>query len=146
MTRFLDANIFIYAYYKPKKTLTQKEKQMKEQAKQIITSINQGKEQIATTVVHLSEVVNILKHGMTTEQLNNLILGLFMQNNIIIQGITREQYLAASELADELKLEPNDALAVDIMKQNGIDEIYTYDEDFNNIHEITRLPKLQPDQ
>jgi predicted nucleic acid-binding protein len=146
MTRFLDANIFIYAYYKPKKPLAQKERQMKEQAKQIITSINQGKEQIATTVVHLSEVVNILKHGMTTEQLNNLILGLFVQNNITIYGITREQYLAATELADELRLEPNDALAVDIMKQNGINEIYTYDEDFNNAHEITRLPKIQPDQ
>lgn len=27
--KFLDANIFIYAYYKPKKQLTQKERQMK---------------------------------------------------------------------------------------------------------------------
>jgi len=30
---FLDANIFIYAYYRPKKQLTEKEENMKEQAK-----------------------------------------------------------------------------------------------------------------
>ena len=35
--RFLDANVFIYAYYKPKRQLTQTEKEMKEQAKSIIT-------------------------------------------------------------------------------------------------------------
>ena len=31
---FLDANVFIYAYYKPKRELTEKEKQMKEHAKE----------------------------------------------------------------------------------------------------------------
>ena len=41
--RFLDANVFVYAYYKPKRQLTQKEKQMKEQAKKIISGVSQGK-------------------------------------------------------------------------------------------------------
>ena len=31
--RFLDTNIFIYAYYKPKRQLSQKGKQMKDYAK-----------------------------------------------------------------------------------------------------------------
>lgn len=34
--RFLDANVFIYAYYKPKRELTEKQKQMKERSKEII--------------------------------------------------------------------------------------------------------------
>jgi predicted nucleic acid-binding protein len=139
--RFLDANIFVYAYYRPRKPLSQKEKQMKEQAKLVITRISQGKEHVTTTVVHLSEIVNILKHGMTTEQLDNLILGLFMQNNITICDVTREHYLAATELAQDLKLEPNDALAIDTMNQKNIAEIYTFDEDFNHLQGITRLPK-----
>jgi len=142
MTRFLDANIFIYAYYKPKKPLNQKEKQMKEQAKKTITNISQSKEEITTTIIHISEIVNILKHGLKLEELNKLILGLFMLDNIKIKGVTREQYLAATELAEELKLESNDALAVDTMKQDNITEIYTFDEDFNSIEGITRLPKL----
>ena len=140
MTRFLDANIFIYAYYKPRKQLLQKEKQMKQQAQQIIRNVTQGKEQVATTVIHLSETANILKHAMTSEQLTRLLRALYMHDNITIHGVTREAYLAAVELADDLKLEPNDALAIDIMKQNGVTEIYTFDQDFNNIQNITKLP------
>ena len=140
--RFLDANVFIYAYYKPKKQLTQKEKQMKEQAKQIIANVSLGKEEVMTTVVHLSETVNILKHGMQPDQLTNIIRGLFMLDNVKIYGVTREAYFAAAELGDDLKLEVNDALAVDFMKMNDIKEIYSFDEDFDRIAGVSRLPKL----
>jgi predicted nucleic acid-binding protein len=140
--RFLDANVFIYAYYKPKKQLTQKEKQMKEHAKKIVSSVSQGKEQVTTTVVHLSEIVNILKHGIPPDQLTTTIRGLFMLDNVKIMGITREAYFAAAELGDDLKLEANDALAVDVMRLNDMKEIYSFDEDFDEIEGITRLPTL----
>jgi hypothetical protein len=68
-----------------------------------------------------------------------LISKLLIEKNITIYSVTREQYPAATELAQELKLEPNDALGVDIMEQNSITRTYTYDEDFNNIQEITKL-------
>jgi predicted nucleic acid-binding protein len=42
-----------------------------------------------------------------------------------------------------VKLEPNDALAIDIMRTNNIEEIYSFDEDFNQIEGIVRLPKLK---
>jgi hypothetical protein len=140
--RFLDANIFIYAYYKPKKQLTQKEKQMKERAKQIISNISQGKEEVTMTVVHLSEIVNILKHGMPLDQLTKIIRGIFMLDNVKIHGVTREAYFAAAELGEDLRLEANDALAVDVMRLNDIKEIYSFDEDFDQIEGISRLPKL----
>lgn len=139
---FLDANVFIYAYYKPKRQLTQKEKQMKDHAKRIISEISQGKEEVIMTVVHLSEVVNILKHGMPLEQLTNIVLGLFMLDNVKIHGVSREAYFAATELGDDLKLDPNDALAIDIMRLGNIKEIYSFDEDFDKIEGISRLPKL----
>ena len=140
--RFLDANVFIYAYYKPKKQLNQKEKQMKERAKQIISNVSQGKIEVTMTVVHLSEIVNILKHGMPLDQLNKIIRGIFMLDNVRIHGVTREAYFAAAELGEDLKLEANDALAVDVMRLNGIREIYSFDEDFDQIEGISRLPKL----
>ena len=140
--RFLDAIVFIYAYYKPKKQLTQKEKQMKEHAKKIVSSVSQGKEEVMMTVVHVSEIVNILKHGMPLDPLTTIIRGLFMLDNMKIMGITREAYFAATELGDDLKLEANDALAVDVMRLNGIKEIYSFDEDFDQIEGITRLPTL----
>jgi predicted nucleic acid-binding protein len=140
--RFLDANVFIYAYYKPKKQLTQKEKQMKDEAKNIITRVSQGKEEVVTSVVHVSEIVNILKHGMPQDQLTVIIRGLFMLDNVTINGVTREAYFAATELGDDLKLEANDALAVDMMKTSGIGEIYSFDEHFDKIEGITRLPSI----
>jgi uncharacterized protein len=140
--KFLDANIFIYAYYKPRKQLSEKEAAMKNLAKEIISSISQGKEQVITTVVHISEVVNILKNGMPKEVLTQTILGLFMLDNVTILDVTKDAYFAAIAIGEDLKLEPNDALAVDIMRQKGIREIYSFDEHFNRIDGITKLPLL----
>lgn len=140
--KFLDANVFIYAYYKPKKQLTEKEKQMKEQAKKIITAVSQGNEQALTTIVHVSEIANILKHGMPLEKLTEVIRGLLMLDNLTVQGVSKEAYFAANELGDDLKLEANDALAIDIMKTNNVTEIFTFDEDFDRVQGIIRIPKL----
>ena len=139
--RFLDANVFVYAYYKPGKQLAQKERRMKEQAKRIIADVSQGREQVLMTIVHLSEVVNILKHGMPLERLTRLVRGLFMLDNVKIHGVTRDAYFAATELGDDLKLEANDALAIDVMRLNSVTEIYTFDEDFDQVEGILRMPK-----
>jgi predicted nucleic acid-binding protein len=140
--KFLDANVFIYAYYKPKKQLTDKEKQMKEQAKKIITDISHGKEKALITVVHLAEIVNILKHGMPLERLTEVIRGILMLENIKVQSVTKEAYFVANELGDDLKLEANDALAIDIMQSNNVTEIFSFDKDFDHIEGITRIPKI----
>jgi len=140
--RFLDANVFVYAYYKPKRQLTQKERQMKEHAKKIISGVSEGKEEVMMTIVHVSEVVNILKHGLPLDQLALIIRGLFMLDNVKITGVSREAYFAAAELGDDLKLEANDALAIDVMRLSGISEIYSFDEDFEYVEGITRLPTL----
>jgi predicted nucleic acid-binding protein len=138
--RFLDANIFVYAFYKPRKQLSEKEEAMKEQAQNIIRSISQGKEEVTTTVVHISEVVNILKHGMPKDALTQVILGLFMLDNVKVLDVTRDGYFAAVELSEDYTLDPNDALALDVMRQNGIGEIYSFDDHFNKIEGITRMP------
>jgi hypothetical protein len=140
--RFLDANVFVYAYYRPRRQLSQKEKQMKEHAKRIVSDVSEGKEEVMMTVVHVSEVVNILKHGMPLDQLVLFVRGLLMLDNVRITGVTREAYFAAVELGDDLKLEANDALAVDVMRLNGMREIYSFDEDFDHVEGITRLPTL----
>jgi predicted nucleic acid-binding protein len=96
--RFLDANVFIYAYYKPKKQLNPKETQMKVKAKAIISNISQGKEAVLTSVVHVSEIVNLLKHGLPQNQLTVIIRGLFMLDNVTIMEVTREAYFAEQSL------------------------------------------------
>jgi len=138
--RFLDANIFVYAYYKPKKQLSEKDAQMKKQAKKIIADVSQGKEQVLMTAIHISEAANILKHGLPQEQLTVVLRGLFMLDNLKIVDVSRDQYFAAVELCEDLKLEVNDALAVDVMQQNGLTEIYSFDERFDHVDGISKLP------
>jgi len=140
--KFLDANVFIYAYYKPKRKLTEREKRMKDEAKRIISDISEGKEEAVTTVVHLSEVVNILKHGMPPRELTDFVLSLYILDNLKIYGVSEAEYFAATDLAADLKMDPNDALAVDFMRRNGIEEVYSFDKDFEGKEGVKRLPKL----
>jgi len=140
--KFLDANVFIYAYYKPSKQLTRKETFMKNEAKEIIDKINAGKEEVLTTIVHVSEVVNILKHGMPLNELIDVVLGLFMLDNVKMLGISQEEYFSATELGRDLELDPNDALAVQTMRLNKLKEIYSFDEEFDKIEDIVRLPRI----
>jgi len=140
--KFLDANPFIYAYYKPRRELTEYERKLKESAKQIVARINRGEEKVVTTVVHVSEMVNMLKHGMTFEELYELMLGFFSLENVKVLRVSREDYLAAVELSLELKLDPNDALAVQVMYAMNINEIYSFDTDFDKVAGIIRLPRL----
>jgi len=85
--------------------------------------------------------VNILKHDMLLDQLATIVRGLFILDNTKIVSVTREAYFAATELEDDLKLEANDALALDTMRLYDIKEIYSFYEDFDQIEGITRLPK-----
>lgn len=45
------------------------------------------------------------------------------------------------ELGEDLKLEANDALTVDVMRSNGVREIYSFNEDFDRVEDIVRLPQ-----
>lgn len=137
--RFLDANVFIYAYYKPKRELTEKQKEMKERSKEIIKRINEG-EEVITTVVHLSEVSNILKRALSMDDLHSLLIGLFSLDNVWIVDVTVEVYLGAIELMSELKMDSNDCLAVEVMRCEDINEIYSFDKGFDDVVGIKRVP------
>jgi len=137
--RFLDANVFIYAYYKPKRELTEKQKEMKEKAKEIIRKINEG-EKVITTVVHLSEISNILKRGLGLDDLHSLLIGLYSFDNIRIIDVTKEDYLSAIEMIKDIKLDPNDCLAMEVMRREGISEIYTFDRGFDDVGGVKRIP------
>lgn len=138
--RFLDANPFIYAFYKPGRTLTEKEKSMKEEAKAIISRIDKGEETVLTSIVHVSEAANILKHKMQLSELVELVGGILTDENVEVVGVTPEDYLGAVESASEFRVDPNDSLAVLFMKRRQMHEIYTFDAGFDKVKSIKRLP------
>ncbi|MFQ5976170.1 MAG: type II toxin-antitoxin system VapC family toxin [Candidatus Hydrothermarchaeales archaeon] len=138
--RFLDANIFIYAFYRPRVRLDSLQKRMKDSSKKIIEKINGGREEVMTSVVHLSEVSNILKRSLHIEEVSSLILTLYGLDNVVILDVTANDYLVAVEMAEELRLDPNDALAVHLMQEHDISEIYSFDEGFEDLEGIVRVP------
>jgi len=124
--RFLDANIFIYAYYKPRKELSGKARWMKEKSKKTLKRINDGEEEVVTTVVHLSEVNNFLKKSMGMASLQNL----YSLENFKIVDVSAEDYLAAIAMMAETGLDANDCLALKVMRDMEITEIYSFDRGF----------------
>ncbi len=136
--KFLDAHIFIYAYYKPRQQLTEKQKEMKDKSKEILRKINEG-EEVTTTVIHLSEISNILKRSLDLNDLSELLIGLYSMDNIKIVDVTKGDYLSAIELMEDITLDPNDCLAIEIIRREGIDEIYSFDGRFDGVRGVKRV-------
>jgi len=139
--RFLDANVFIYAFYRPTRKLNANEdkKTMKDVSKGIIRRINDGIEEVTTTVVHLSEVSNILKRALPLEDVVSILITLYSLDNVKILDVAKEDYFGAMELAEETGLDPNDSLAVQVIRRENIDEIYSFDKGFDGVKGIKRV-------
>lgn len=138
--RFLDANPFVYAYYRPSGGISEDAKRMKEEAKALITRINAGGERVMTSVVHVSEVANILKHSMSLPELVEVVSGLLTNEAVQVEAVTPEDYLGAVESAKELGIDPNDSLALVLMRRHKMEDIFTFDKGFDNVEGIRRLP------
>ena len=140
--RFVDGNVFIYAVFRPKTSPDEKTRRIKEQAKQIFERIRGG-EEVATSVVHLSEVANFL-HRSRKSALSEVgrqkhsvesVLELFRLPNVRVLAVSEDQYERAALVAREKGVGVNDALAVVLTRESaGTREIYTFDrKDFEKL-------------
>ncbi|KKM82334.1 hypothetical protein LCGC14_1320690 [marine sediment metagenome] len=141
---YLDANIFIYAYFKPKKGkgLSDKIKWCKEEAKKIVEKINEEKNNYCISLIQLSEVVNLLKKVMSWENLKEFIMGLISNKSVEIIEISKMLYINAVNKMIEYNMDSNDISAYLLMKEKNIKEIYTFDQQYENIPDITCLPQI----
>jgi predicted nucleic acid-binding protein len=130
--RFIDANVFLYATVKPKGDVRGEILERKEKSKQILLRIQRG-ERVITTVVHVSEVANILEAKVNLETALKFIENLMLAENIEILPVTYEDYLRALLIAKEKNVSLNDALAYLKMEGAGVREIYTFDNHFRNL-------------
>lgn len=138
MVRYLDSSVFLFAYLKPKKRLSQKEAKAKEKAKEILRRIDKG-ENVLTSVVHLSEVINIVEARTGLSKSLELLESLLAMANLEIDEVKREDYEESLVIAERYKVSPNDALASIICKRKGIKEIYSFDKHFDNIPFVKRI-------
>ena len=137
-TAFVDANVFVYAFLKPKRKLQPHEQKIKDAAKKIVTRINEG-EETATSVVHFSEICNILEDHLPLEEAHMIEKGLLFTDNISIKQVSEEHYLKALAIAEDQHIGANDALAYVLMKETGLSRVYSFDKDFDQLKEIQRI-------
>lgn len=117
--KYLDANIFVYAYFKQKKgkILSEKIKWCKDEAKKIINEINKEKNTYCISLIQLSEVVDLLKGVMSWENLHDLLLGLISNKLIVIIEISKLMYINAINKIRDFNIDSNDTSAYILMKE-----------------------------
>ncbi|MEM2424566.1 MAG: type II toxin-antitoxin system VapC family toxin [Candidatus Bathyarchaeia archaeon] len=138
--RFIDSNVFLHAFLMPRRSLRSEEQKIKNEAKLIIRDV-EGGEEVATTTAHLSEIVNVVEDGLGLHKALSLLAWMISNENIKVYTVSAEDYEKAIPVAREKNVSANDALAYICMKTNGIKEIYSFDKHFDQLKDITRLPK-----
>lgn len=129
--------MFIYAYLSPKKALPVNLQQMKDNAKAIVTRINAGEPTI-TSVVHLSEVANILEARIPLSHTRSMLEMLVLKDTLKVLGVTPVQYQNAIVLSETYTVGINDALAKLLMDAEPILEVYSFDKHFDTLG-LTRI-------
>ena len=141
MVRFLDSSVFLHAFLRPKRRLTGREKWVKDAAKNIISSV-EGGEQVCTTVVHVSEVANIVESRLGLLKSIGLVAWIADSENIEVFDVSFEEYTLALAFSRKYMVSVNDALAYLVMREHGIKTIYTFDRHFRNFKDIEVLPRI----
>lgn len=136
--RFLDSSTFLYAYIKPRHQPPPEVADDKRRAQNIIRRIQSG-ERVATTVVHVSEIANILEARAPLEDSRSMVLAILNMNNITVEPVDSARYARAIQEAEKWDIGINDALAYSYMVEQGIHELYSFDKHFNELPGITRL-------
>jgi predicted nucleic acid-binding protein len=136
--RFVDSNVFLHAFLKPRRKLTRQEEKIKNQAKGILRNL-EGGEEAATTTAHLSEVLNIIETGLGLDRSLGFLAWVAASENMSIIPVTMEDYEIALPAAKDNHVSANDALAYVSMKGRHIGEIYSFDRHFDQFKDIVRL-------
>lgn len=135
---YVDTNVFVYALLATTRKLQPHEASAKEAAKRIIERINKG-ENVYCSVVHFSELCNILEYYLPQREALALEKGLLLRKNIQVCAVNQEDYLDAVSAAEQYPVGLNDALAYVLMKRTETTRIYSFDKDFDCFQDINRI-------
>lgn len=130
--RFVDASVFVHAFLKPKRKLKPHEIKVKESAKEIVKRINED-EEVGITVVQLTEIANLLESYLPLSEALRVEEFLLLARNVKVFDVTKKDCLKALEIAKEKDVGLSDAIAYVIMKKNDVEEIYSFDSDFDKL-------------
>jgi len=131
--RFVDSNVFIYV-------LVKSPKDDYETAKRILQRIEEGEEAITNTAV-IQEIVDWLEYNNRRREVEKFLTAI---NSYITMKKAEVSWNEIMEAIDDMKkydLDLVDALTLQTMKRNDVNEIYTNDRDFDRVKGIRRIWK-----
>ncbi len=138
MVKFLDSSVLLHAYLRPRRKLSPEEDRVKNVALEMLRRVEEG-EDVATSVVHLSEAVNIVEARLGLKEALKLLENSIATENLVVLTTTRGNYEEALAIATRYKISPNDALAALLSRNANITEVYSFDKHFDNIPFIRRI-------
>jgi len=131
--RFVDSNVFIYVLVKsPKDDYII--------AKRILQRIEEGEEAVTNTAV-IQEIVNWLEYNNRRREIEKLLTAINSYIAMEKIEVSWSDMIAAIDYMNKYGLDYVDALTLQTMKRNNINEIYTNDRDFDRVKWIRRVWK-----
>ena len=138
--RFIDSSVFLHAYLRPVKKIPHDIETLKSNARNIVRRVSGG-EAVVTSLIHISEISNILGARMTLDQSLDILSGILGLPNLRLLEPSKTEYEVCIEESRTYVIGVNDALASILMREERIDEIYSFDSDFDKVEWIKRVIK-----
>jgi predicted nucleic acid-binding protein len=129
--RFVDANVFIYVLVKS----PEKDYQI---SQRILRRIENG-EETATSLAVIQEVVDWLEYNNQKKEARSFLTAVNSYLTMNKLNTTWNDFLTALDDMDEHNIDFVDALTLQTMKKNKINEIYSNDKDFDRVKSIERI-------
>ena len=129
--RFVDANVFIYVLVKS----PEKDYQI---SQTILRRIENG-EETATSLAVIQKVVDWLEYNNRKKEARSFLTAVNSYLTMNKLNTTWNDFLTALDDMDEHNIDFVDALTLQTMKKNKINEIYSNDKDFDRVKSIERI-------
>lgn len=130
--RFIDTNVFL-------RYLTRDDPQKALESFELLKKIENGEETVTTSSLVILEIVFTLEHfyRVSREDIFQLLEPILNLKGLSLQN--KSTFMEALKLYSKVELSFADAFNIAFMKKIGINEIYSYDKDFDGIDGIKRL-------
>ena len=130
--RFLDTNIFI-------RFLTNDIPQKAEACEKIFKKAVEKKETLFTTDLVIAEIIWVLEsiYELQKEEVQDKVEKILNTPNLICPH--KDLILSALAIYSEKRIDYIDAYNALILREKGIEELYSYDKDYDRIDWLTRL-------
>jgi predicted nucleic acid-binding protein len=139
MTRFIDTNVFLRYVTTPE---TEEQRRKHDASEALLQRVSLGEESVITTESVIAEILFVLcsprQYGVERGMAVDLVRPLLELSGLELPGKT--MYLRALDIfRTHTQLDVEDAISVAFMERRGVNEIWSYDKDFDRVPDVVRL-------